>query len=143
MRRRHFRLRYSAPSTSLHVNTRYIQSWTSLKDTTKYAELGHHRAFLRYCKKRKWLKEDLSEDLTARELGIETSITKKFGMEPEEEKRVFAEILNFSSGSGYDTAQELHCFALVMRQTGLLHSPNASGASCSLAAGSNRDRCGA
>jgi hypothetical protein len=52
---------------------------------------------------------------------MDKSVTdhEKFGMEPEEEKRVFAEILNFSSGSGYDTAQELYCFALVMRQTGV------------------------
>jgi integrase len=103
----------------LHATTQFVESWRNLslhrkpgssdllKDTTRKAELERLRSFFCYCKDRGWLKEN-----RAKNLKFKTVVAKKFGLEPDEEKRVFAAL----AASG-DVETELFC--RIMRETGL------------------------
>lgn len=120
---------------SLDVTTKFTESWTNLQpsrnrknavpppvhvalaDTSKKAELGRLRFFLRYCKDRGWLESNHAEKIK-----FTAHVHKKFGLEPEEEERVFQAIEIFPDGQGgfgrYN-ARELRAFCLVMRYGGL------------------------
>lgn len=120
---------------SLDVTTKFTESWVNLQptrqrkgvafpaepvalaDTTKKAELERLRFFLRYCKERGWIDNNHAEKIK-----FTASVSKKFGMEPDEEERIFKAIEAFPDGrggnSGYN-ARELRAFCLVMRHAGL------------------------
>jgi integrase len=115
---------------NLDVVTKFTESWVNLqptrnrrglldvaqpvplKDSTKKAELERLRSFLKYCVARKWLSVNQGG-----ELKIRAKTEEKFGLEPEEEERLFAAIANFDRG-GYNSL-ELRAFCLVMRHAGL------------------------
>jgi len=73
-------------------------------DTTKRTELEHLRQFFRYCQDRGWLAKN-----RAKSIKQTTAVEEKFGMEPDEESRLFAAI--------EDPA--LRCFCNLMRHAGL------------------------
>lgn len=120
---------------SLDLTTKFTESWVNLQptrqrkgvplpaepvalaDATKKAELERLRFFLRYCKDRGWLKNNHAEKIK-----FTASVSKKFGMEPDEEQRIFEAIAAFRDGrggvGGYN-ARELRAFCLVMRHAGL------------------------
>lgn len=114
---------------NLDVVTKFTESWVNLQpsrnrrtdatseavpleDSTKKAEVERLRAFFAYCVARKWLDSN-----QAKEIKFKAKTEKKFGMEPEEEERVFKHIDNFDKG-GYNS-RELRAFCLVMRHAGL------------------------
>lgn len=120
---------------SLDVTTKFTESWVNLQptrqrkgvtipadpvalaDTTKKAELERLRYFLRYCRQRGWLEANHAEKIK-----FTASVNKKFGMEPDEEERIFRAIAIFPDGKGgrggYN-ARELRAFCLVLRHAGL------------------------
>lgn len=120
---------------SLDVTTKFTESWANLQptrqrkgveipkepvplaDTTKKAELERLRFFFRYCKDRKWLEQNY-----AKKVKFTAAVSKKFGMEPDEEDRLFQAIETFRDGrgghGGYN-ARELRVFCLTMRYAGL------------------------
>ena len=120
---------------SLDLTTKFTESWVNLQptrqrkgvplppepvalaDATKKAELERLRFFLRYCKDRGWLENNHAEKIK-----FTASVSKKFGMEPDEEQRIFESIAAFRDGrggiGGYN-ARELRAFCLVMRHAGL------------------------
>ncbi len=88
-----------------------------LADTTKKAELERLRFFLRYCKNRGWIEANHAEQIK-----FTAPVNKKFGMEANEEQRIFRAIDVFPDGrggcGGYN-ARELRVFCLVLRHAGL------------------------
>ncbi|MBS1828795.1 MAG: tyrosine-type recombinase/integrase [Acidobacteria bacterium] len=114
---------------SLDVTTKFTESWVNLQptrnrkeerivldqplaDSTKKAELERLRHFFRYCKERRWLEEN-----QATKIKVTSQTKKKYGMEPKEQQRIFAEIAKFDGGS--QNATELLAFCMVMRYAGL------------------------
>lgn len=124
------RYKLIAEFDNLDVVTKFTESWVNLqptrnrkgqgtpsdlvplKDSTKKAELERLRSFFKYCTARKWLSAN-----QAKEIKFKGATEKKFGMEPEEEDRLFRHIDAFDRGS-YN-AKELKAFCLVMRHAGL------------------------
>jgi integrase len=120
---------------SLDVTTKFTESWINLQPTrqrkgvaapsdpvalaptTKKAELERFRFFLRYCKERGWIQNNHAEKIKFTAL-----VSKKFGMEADEEERIFKAVDTFPDGRGGcggANARELRAFCLVMRHTGL------------------------
>lgn len=97
---------------SLDAVTKFKESWVNLSstsemplaDTTQKTELERLRCFFRYCVERKWMSEN-----PASKLHVKTEVAAKFGMEQDEEDRVFAAI----------HSPELLVFCSVMRRAGL------------------------
>jgi len=109
----------------LHTTTEFIGSWVNLSkpgplmDTSRKAEVERLRAFYRFCVARKWMTENPA---MSKDLAVKTKVTKKFGMELDEERRVFEAIMKFKDQhgeAGQDNAEELYCFCSVMRVAGL------------------------
>lgn len=102
---------------NLDVTTKFKESWINLQpsivshsnqplaDTTQKVELERLRCFFRFCQQRKWLVENC-----AKKLKVKTEVAAKFGMEQDEEDRVFAAMLH---------STELTIFCSVMRRAGL------------------------
>ena len=111
---------------SLDAVSKFTESWVNLQptrnrkgiaapstpvmlsDTTRKAELERFRFFGRYCVDRAWLEHNYAEAIT-----ITTKTKKKFGMEHDEEGRIFSQIATKSN------AQRLRAFCLTMRHAGL------------------------
>jgi len=107
---------------SLDAVDKFTQSWINLQptrnrnnvpapsiavllsDATKKAELERFRHFGRYCRDRDWL-----DHVYAEKIRIEARTKKKFGMERDEEERIFSAIKR----------QSLRVFCLTMRHAGL------------------------
>jgi hypothetical protein len=78
----------------LDTTTKFVESWRNLTDhkpgallgdSTKKVELERLRHFFRYCLDREWMAHN-----KAAKIKQKTVVTEKFGMEPDEEARVFA-----------------------------------------------------
>ena len=95
---------------NLDVVTKFVESWVNLQaggplaDSTKKTELERLRFFFNYCKDRGWLEHNY-----AKKIKLTFATQKKFGLSPDEEKRLFDAI----------DADELRVFCLVMRHSGL------------------------
>ena len=117
----------------LDVISKFVESWRNLNPNhnkknlpdkkiplapaSRRAELERLRYFLRYCVDRDWISKNHAAKIKA-----SSSITKKFGLEPEEEERVWAALLEIQDGNGRTdqyNARELGAFCRVMRYAGL------------------------
>jgi integrase len=94
----------------LDVCTKFVESWVNLQvggplaDSTKKTEVERLRFFLNYCLDRGWMEHNY-----AKKIKFTFQTEKKFGLSPEEERKLFAAIKN----------QDLRVFCLVMRHGGL------------------------
>jgi integrase len=118
---------------NLDTVSKFVESWRNLNPhrnrkglpdvnvplapASRRAELERLRYFLRYCLDRDWVKKNHAVKIKA-----SSSVTKKFGLKPEEEARVWDGLARVEDGHGH-TGQansiELGVFCRVMRYAGL------------------------
>ncbi|MGA8598379.1 MAG: tyrosine-type recombinase/integrase [Bryobacteraceae bacterium] len=118
-----------------HLDTisKFVESWRNLNPhrnrkglpdkklplapASRRAELERLRYFLRYCVDRDWISRNHAAKIKA-----SSTIAKKFGLEPDEERRVWRAIDFVKDGNGRTgqyNARELGIFCKVMRYAGL------------------------